>query len=189
MSDQKPGILLLHVCCAPCCGGVVESFLKENIRPAIFFYNPNIYPREEYELRKACLLSYIQRLGLSFFDADYEHDFWLDLVKGYEQAPERGARCSLCFDMRLARTARCAFENGYEIFATTNAVSRWKDRFQVHASGLKAAAVYPGLKFLECNWQTPQMQKLISQVSNREKFYRQRYCGCEYSIPGKMARN
>jgi predicted adenine nucleotide alpha hydrolase (AANH) superfamily ATPase len=189
MSDQKSGKLLLHACCAPCCGGVIESFLQDNIRPAVFFYNPNIYPRDEYELRKASLLAYIQRLGLSFIDADYDHACWLDAVKGHEQAPERGTRCSLCFDLRLACTARYAYQNGFETFATTNAVSRWKDRSQVHASGLKAAAVYPGLKFLECNWQTPAMQKLINQVSNREKFYRQRYCGCEYSRPENMAQN
>ncbi|KAL3892542.1 MAG: hypothetical protein SGPRY_015032, partial [Prymnesium sp.] len=152
----------------------------------IFFYNPNIHPREEYEIRKEENKRFAERMGTPFVDADYDTDEWFKRAKGMEFDPERGRRCTMCFDMRMERTAyvpsvipstpstpshascsshqdasRCslyAFENGFDCFTTTNATSRWKDQDQVNGSGFKAAAKYNFMPyFWKYDWQTDQM--------------------------------
>lgn len=99
-----------------------------------------------------------------------------------EYDPERGHRCSECFDMRMERTALYAHENGFHAIATTNSTSRWKDEKQVDASGFKAAARYPGLKYWQYEWQSDEMTLRKYQISATERFYKQEYCGCSYSL-------
>ena len=106
----------------------------------IFFYNPNIHPRKEYELRKQENKRYAEKLNIEFVDVDGDVDEWYRRARGMEFCAERGARCSMCFDMRLERTALHAYEHGFDSFTTTNATSRWKDEAQVNGSGIKAAA-------------------------------------------------
>lgn len=100
--------VLLHCCCAPCSSAIVECLLDNGVCPTLFFCNPNIYPREEYERRKAECIRHAGRLGLDFVDADYDHDGWVAEMRGLENEPERGARCLRCFTSRLRRTARYA---------------------------------------------------------------------------------
>ena len=119
----------------------------------VFFYNPNIHPRKEYEIRKTENKRYCEQLGIEFVDADYDADNWYERMKGMEFDPERGRRCTECFDMRMERTALYAHENGFQAIATTNATSRWKDANQVDSSGHRAAARYEGLKYWHQDWQ------------------------------------
>ena len=111
--------LLLHCCCAPCSGAIVESLVESGIRPGLFFSNSNIAPVEEYELRKAELIRYAAEFGLEVIDDDYDHHAWLSAVKGLERAPERGRRCTECFRFRLLRAAQYAAREGYDVLSTT----------------------------------------------------------------------
>ena len=136
--------VLLHSCCAPCSGAMVEEMVEEGLDVTIYFYNPNIHPREEYEIRKEENKRFAVKLGIPFVDADYDVDEWYKRAEGMEWCPERGTRCSMCFDMRMERTALHCKEHGFTHFTTTNATSRWKDEAQVNASGIRAAARYGG---------------------------------------------
>ncbi len=88
--------VLLHACCAPCSSAIIECMLQNDIRPTVFYFNPNIFPKEEYEIRKAESKRYVRALGLDFVDADYDHADWREQVKGLENEPERGRRCVKC---------------------------------------------------------------------------------------------
>ena len=109
-------------------------------------------------------------------------DEWYRRAKGMEFCPERGKRCSMCFDMRLERTALYAYENGFDSFTTTNATSRWKDEAQVNASGLKAAAKYPGVEYWLSDWQGEELTARKYRINAERRFYKQEYCGCSYSL-------
>ena len=97
--------LLLHSCCAPCAGEIMEAVAASQIDTTIYFYNPNIHPVQEYEIRKNENIRFAEKLGFDFIDADYDKDNWFERIKGLEDAPERGERCTVCFDMRFERSA------------------------------------------------------------------------------------
>lgn len=177
--------ILLHACCAPCSTAIVECLLENDIRPTLFYYNPNIFPDEEYEKRKAECLRHTQMLGLDFTDADYEHDKWLCEVSGLESEPERGARCLKCFKIRLAATAGYACEHGFRVFATTLATSRWKSLKQISEAGAYAAALFPGLVFWAQNWRKGGLSERRNELVRLYDFYNQQYCGCEFSMNDK----
>ncbi len=174
--------VLLHSCCAPCSGEVIEAIAASGIGMEIFFYNPNIHPREEYELRKSENIRFAEKLGIPFVDADYDTENWFQRVKGLEWEPERGARCTLCFDMRFERTALYAHERGYEVMTSCLGISRWKNIDQINASGVRAAARYPGLTYWTFNWRKKDGSQRMLEISKREHFYKQEYCGCVYSL-------
>lgn len=127
--------VLLHTCCAPCSSAIIEAMVQNGITPVIYYCNPNIYPREEYEIRKNECTRYAQSLGLEIVDADYDHENWLEAVKGLEGEPERGGRCLKCFKLRLLRTAQYARERGIKVITTTLASSRWKSLDQINEAG------------------------------------------------------
>jgi len=174
--------LLLHSCCAPCAGEVMEAVAASKIDTTVYFYNPNIHPIEEYELRKEENKRYCEALGFKFIDADYDKDNWFDRIKGLEDEPERGERCTKCFDMRFERSALFAYENNFSLFATTLGISRWKDLDQVNNSGLRAANRYDNLAFWDFNWRKQGGSSRMIEISKREEFYQQEYCGCVYSL-------
>ena len=174
--------LLLHSCCAPCAGEIMEAVAASKIKTTVYFYNPNIHPIQEYELRKEENKRYCQKLGLDFIDADYDKDNWFKRIKGLENEPERGERCTKCFDMRFERSALYAHENNFFLFATTLGISRWKDLDQVNNSGLRAADRYSGLNFWDFNWRKAGGSPRMIEISKREEFYQQEYCGCVYSL-------
>ena len=95
--------VLLHACCAPCSSAIVEWMLAHDIRPTIYYFNPNIWPLEEYEIRKQESKRHAESLGVRWIDGDYRHDEWRQAVCGLEHEPERGKRCSACFELRLRR--------------------------------------------------------------------------------------
>ena len=121
-------------------------------------------------------------MGLDFIDADYDKDNWFKRIKGLENEPERGERCTKCFDMRFERSALYAHENNFFLFATTLGISRWKDLDQVNNSGLRAADRYSGLNFWDFNWRKAGGSPRMIEISKREEFYQQEYCGCVYSL-------
>jgi len=174
--------LLLHSCCAPCAGEIMEAVAASEIKTTVYFYNPNIHPIEEYELRKEENKRYCEALEFNFIDADYDKDNWFDRIKGLEDQPERGERCTKCFDMRFERSALFAHENNFSLFATTLGISRWKDLGQVNKSGLKAARRYDDLTFWDFNWRKQGGSSRMIEISKREEFYQQEYCGCVYSL-------
>ena len=130
--------VLLHTCCAPCSSAIIEAMMKNGITPVIYYCNPNIYPLEEYLIRKDECTRYAQALGLEIVDADYDHENWLAAVKGLENEPERGGRCLKCFKLRLLRTAEYARDHGFKVITTTLASSRWKSLDQINEAGLWA---------------------------------------------------
>ena len=173
--------LLLHSCCAPCSGEVMEAMVTSDIDTTIFFYNPNIHPIEEYELRKQENMRYADKLGMPFIDADYDIDVWFERTKGQEDEPERGERCSTCFDLRFEITAKYASENGYDIVSSTLGISRWKDMNQINASGTRSSAPYK-IPYWDFNWRKKGGSSRMLELSKKEGFYQQEYCGCAYSL-------
>ena len=174
--------LLLHSCCAPCSGEVMEALLVSEIDFSIFFYNPNIHPVQEYELRKQENIWFAEKHGIPFIDADYDKDHWFLRIKGLEWEPERGARCTACFDMRFERTALYADEHGFPVMSSSLGISRWKDMNQINTSGERAVARYPGLIYWTYNWRKNGGGERMYEIAKRENFYKQEYCGCVYSL-------
>lgn len=174
--------VLLHICCAPCSAEIIESLADSEISFTIFFYNPNIHPSKEYETRKEESKNFACSRRIPFVDSDYDSDRWFKRTKGMEWEPERGKRCTICFDMRLEKTALFAKENGFRLFATSMGISRWKNMQQVNACGLRAALSYPGLTYWNINWRKKGGSQRMIEISKREHFYQQEYCGCIYSL-------
>ena len=174
--------VLLHCCCAPCSGGIIESLLESGIDLTVLFYNPNIHPKDEYEKRKSEIVRYALKMNIPFVDSDYAPDTWLERVKGLEQEPERGKRCSACFDIRLERAALFSTEHGFRVFTSSFGISRWKDMDQVNTSGTRAASRYPDLVYWTYNWRQKNGSARKRQITEREGFYQQNYCGCLYSL-------
>ena len=174
--------LLLHSCCAPCAGEIMEALFVSKIKTSVYFYNPNIHPIEEYEIRKDENKRFCDKLGFEFIDADYDKDNWFKRVKGLENEPERGKRCTKCFDIRFERSALYAKENSFKVFATTLGISRWKDMNQINEAGLRAASRYDEVKYWDFNWRKEGGSSRMIEISKREHFYQQEYCGCVYSL-------
>ena len=192
--------VLLHTCCAPCSSAIIEAMLQNGITPVIYYCNPNIYPREEYEIRKNECTRYAQALGLEIVDADYDHENWLCEMKGLENEPERGGRCLKCFKLRLLRTAQYARERGIKVITTTLASSRWKSLDQINEAGQWACTTPLGavdfsrlgvetvppddlVIWWNQNWRKGGLQERRNQILKEYDFYNQRYCGCEFSMP------
>lgn len=174
--------VLLHSCCAPCSGEVMEAMLASGIDYTIFFYNPNIHPLKEYELRKNENIRFAEQFGVPFVDADYDRDNWFARARGMENEPERGARCTMCFDMRFERAALYAHEHDFPVMTSSLGISRWKNMQQINDCGRRAAAPYPGLQYWDFNWRKGGGSARMIEISKREGFYQQEYCGCAYSL-------
>jgi len=178
--------LLLHSCCAPCSAELMEALLASGINFTIFFYNPNIHPQKEYEIRKNENIRYAQKMNVPFVDADYDTSPWFARVKGLESGPERGARCRACFELRLERTALYAYEHDFKVIVSSLGISRWKDMDQVNDCGAKAAQHYKGMVYWTRNWRKNGGSGRMYDISKREGFYMQEYCGCVYSLRDKQ---
>ena len=193
-------IVLLHTCCAPCSSAIIEAMMNSGITPVIYYCNPNIYPIEEYEIRKEECTRYAQALGLEIVDADYDHENWLEAMKGMENEPERGGRCLKCFKLRLLRTAQYARRRGIKVITTTLASSRWKSLDQINEAGQWAVSkVNDAVEAIQHdennippddrqviwwdqNWRKGGLQERRNQILKEYDFYNQLYCGCEFSM-------
>lgn len=181
---QVPGgasRVLLHCCCAPCSGAIVECMAANGIEPVIFFSNSNIVPLQEYEKRRAEVLRYAAEFGFAVVDDEYDHPSWLCAVKGLENEPERGARCLECFKFRLLRAARYASSHGLTVLTTTLASSRWKDLAQVDEAGKWACGQVEGVSWWGQNWRKGGLQPRRAEIIREQGFYNQSFCGCEFS--------
>ena len=195
--------VLLHTCCAPCSSAIIEALMHSGITPVIYYCNPNIYPQEEYEIRKEECTRYAQALGLEIVDADYDHENWLAQMRGLENEPERGGRCLKCFKLRLLRTAEYARRRGIKVMTTTLASSRWKSLDQINQAGRwasdnlsqispqlvddyrqEAETAPPGniVTWWDQNWRKGGLQERRLQIIKEYDFYNQQYCGCEFSM-------
>lgn len=174
--------LLLHSCCAPCAGDIMEKLLQAGIDYHIYFYNPNIHPLQEYEIRKDENKRFADKHNIPFIDADYDKDNWFERVRGLEWEPERGKRCTACFDMRFERTALYAQENGFSLISSTLGISRWKDMNQINGCGERAAERYDGMAYWTYNWRKKGGAARMYEIAKKENFYKQEYCGCVYSM-------
>lgn len=184
IASEVPGggkQVLLHACCAPCSGAIVECLVRGGVEPVLFFSNSNITPREEYERRREECRRYAAFWGIPFIEDEYDHEAWLAAVRGLEAEPERGARCLQCFRYRLGRAAAYAAEHGPGVLSTTLASSRWKSLDQVGQAGAEACARVPGVLWWDRNWRKGGLQERRGQIIREMNFYNQRYCGCEFS--------
>lgn len=179
--------VLLHTCCAPCSSAIIEFLMSHEMEPVIYYCNPNIYPYEEYLIRKNECTRYARELGLEIVDADYDHQAWLETVRGLEDEPERGGRCAACFRMRLLQSARYARERGISVITTTLASSRWKSLEQIDEAGrwacsmVNAEAGDEAVRWWEKNWRKGGLQERRNQIIKEYGFYNQQWCGCEFS--------
>lgn len=179
--------VLLHTCCAPCSSAIIEFLMSHEMEPVIYYCNPNIYPYEEYLIRKNECTRYARELGLEIVDADYDHQTWLETVRGLEDEPERGGRCAACFRMRLLQSARYARERGISVITTTLASSRWKSLEQIDEAGRWACSVVnaeagdEAVRWWEKNWRKGGLQERRNQIIKEYGFYNQQWCGCEFS--------
>jgi hypothetical protein len=180
--DISPNLpkLLLHVCCGPCSTEVIGRLAKDH-GLVLYFFNPNIFPKEEHDRRLDEAEKYARDHGIPFIPAPYDHEGWLAAVKGLEAEPEGGKRCAACFALRLSAAARKARDEGAELFTTTLTISPHKDARVVNAAG-EAAARAQGLHFLAADFKKMDGFLRSCRLAREAGMYRQDYCGCEFSV-------
>ncbi|MDD4271768.1 MAG: epoxyqueuosine reductase QueH [Patescibacteria group bacterium] len=178
MPDNKPK-LLLHICCVGC-GVYVSQLLKQDYEVRLFFYNPNIWPEEEYKKRLTEAEKIAGEFNLELVKSEYEHDKWLKAVSGHESDPERGERCIICYNFRLTAAAVMAKKLNCDYLTTTLTTSPHKNALAINKIGEQAAVKY-GLKFLNQDFKKQDGFKKSSALSRELGLYRQNYCGCEFS--------
>lgn len=182
--SAKP-TLLLHSCCGPCSSYVLE-YLQPYFKITVFYFNPCIFPSDEYIHRKSVQKDLIKKMNekgadILFHDADYDHDSFLELVKGHENDPECGERCHICYRQRLLKTAELASEKNFDFFTTTLTVSPYKNAMILNELGLEIARSY-NVSYLTSDFKKKEGYKRSVELSKVYKLYRQDYCGCEFSM-------
>ena len=179
-ADEAPR-LLLHSCCAPCSSHCL-SVLVPLAKVTIFYFNPNIYPYEEYLKRKSEQIRLLKQAypQVDFLDCDYDHNLFLRAAKGLEEEKEGGARCSKCFELRLTVAARAAKAGGFDMFATTLTVSPHKNAPLINAVG-RAVGEREGVEFLPSDFKKQDGYLHSIRLSQEFSLYRQNYCGCEFA--------
>ncbi len=177
--DYKPTILL-HSCCGPCSSSVIDT-LKDHFKITIYYYNPNIEPKEEYEKRKSEQIRLIKELGnIDYIDSDYDNASFLKVAKGYEEEKEGGLRCSKCFYLRMENTALKAKEKGFDYFGTTLTVSPHKNSQVINEIG-KEIEEKTGIKYLFSDFKKHNGYLKSIELAKKYNLYRQDYCGCHFS--------
>ncbi|MBU2590440.1 MAG: epoxyqueuosine reductase QueH [Nitrospinota bacterium] len=171
--------MLLHICCAPCSTSVIER-LRGEYDITLFFYNPNVEPLEEYQERLEETRRFAAEIGVEMIEAEYDNVAWCEAVKGYEDEPEKGKRCPICFDIRLKKTAEYAAQNGFDLFTTTLSVSSHKDHLVINQIGQEAGEEL-GVKFYQANFKKGEGFKRSLDLSKVHCLRRQNYCGCIFS--------
>lgn len=177
MSERKEKFLLLS-CCAPCSCAVIKILAEQGADFAVVFYNPNIRPYAEYLKRRDENSRVCAFYGVPFIELEYDNERWCTLTQGLENEPERGKRCSICFEMRLKRVMEYALANGYTQVASVLGVSRWKNLAQVNAAA-EAAAAQTGATYLQIEGRKGGRQELRAALIKELNLYNQTYCGCQ----------
>lgn len=175
--------LLLHSCCAPCSSAVLES-LARHFKITVFYYNPNISPQEEYSHRvreqKRFLSQFPPAASVSFLEGAYQPERFFQIAKGLEQEPEGGARCALCYELRLRQTAQLAKEMGFDYFTTTLSISPYKDAEKLNAIGRRLSQEY-SVDYLFSDFKKKGRYQRSIALSREYSLYRQEFCGCPFS--------
>ncbi|SHI47253.1 epoxyqueuosine reductase QueH [Pseudobutyrivibrio xylanivorans] len=175
--------LLLHSCCGPCSSYCIE-YLSQYFNITVFYYNPNIYPDEEYYHRVKEQQRFIEAFPtkhpVSFIEGDYDKNRFYEIAKGLEHEPEKGARCHKCYELRLRRTAEVALEKSFDFFTTTLTISPMKDSQVLNEIGIRIGEEV-GVAWLPSDFKKKEGFKRSTQLSAEYDMYRQDYCGCVYS--------
>ena len=184
---NKEGVvpsLLLHSCCGPCSSYCIE-YLSQYFNVTVFYYNPNIYPDDEYYHRvkeqKRFIEAFPTKHPVAFIEGDYDKDHFYEIAKGLEHEPEKGARCHKCYDLRLRRTAFVAKEKGFDFFTTTLTISPMKDSQVLNEIGIRISDEV-GVKWLPSDFKKKEGYKRSTELSKEYDMYRQDYCGCVFSF-------
>lgn len=177
--------LLLHSCCGPCSTYVI-TYLTGYFDITILYYNPNIYPYDEYLKRKEEQIKVIKEIekihNVDIMDCDYDNNLYNKLICGLEKEPERGKRCKVCYQMRMEKAAKLAKENNYDYFCTTLSVSPYKNANLINEIGKFLEEKYK-IKWLYSDFKKKDGYKKSIELSHKYNLYRQNYCGCIYSKP------
>ena len=180
---RRPRVLL-HSCCGPCSSAVLENLIR-NFEVTLLWYNPNLYPQEEFDRRFATQLELIEKMGLAedvpVLAESRKHEDYLARVKGLENEPEGGARCTECFRQRLVECAKLAKQYGFDYFCTTLTLSRHKDAVRINALGEEIGKAF-GVAWLPSDFKKRGGEERSRQLSAQYGLYRQNYCGCEFSM-------
>lgn len=180
---EKKKTLLLHACCAPCSSYVLE-YLSKYFDITLFFYNPNIYPEEEFRFREDELRRLIGEMplpsGVNIISGRYDPSEFFDIARGYEELPEGDERCRRCYALRLEESARAAKEGGFDYFCTTLSISPYKNAEWLNTIGKEMSEKY-GVGYLFSDFKKKNGYKRSCQLSEQYSLYRQDYCGCVFS--------
>ena len=183
---EKKEKLLLHSCCSVCSSHVI-SVLAPEYELSVFYYNPNIWPEDEYIHRKEEQIRLLQEAdfccGVGYYDLDYDHNEYLECVKGLENEPENGARCSVCFRLRLEKTASFALDHGFDCFCTTLTVSPHKNSAVINAIGEEVSEKY-GIRWIHSDFKKKDGYLHSTRLAKEYGLYRQDFCGCEFAWRG-----
>ncbi|CUU46618.1 epoxyqueuosine reductase QueH [Clostridium beijerinckii] len=189
VKNEEVPTLLLHSCCAPCSSYVLE-YLSQYFKITIFFYNPNIYPMEEYTRRVAEQKGLISEMKVKneirFIEGKYDTESFYKLTKGLKEEKEGGVRCFNCYELRLNEAAIMAKEKGYDYFTTTLSISPHKNSAKLNEIGKKLSEKYD-VKYLYSDFKKKEGYKRSIELSKQYKLYRQDYCGCVFSKNERMS--
>lgn len=181
---MSEGKLLLLSCCAPCSCGVIKHLALQGRVFTVLFYNPNIDTETEYKKRLLENQRVCDKYGVPFISLSYEPEVWEKAIRGLENEPERGKRCSVCFELRLRRAAQYAKDNGFTTFSSVLGISRHKDLDQVNAAAARAQQSV-GIRYDMTNWRKGGLEELRRALNQEMQLYNQNYCGCAFSKKGK----
>lgn len=181
--EGKVPKLFLHSCCAPCSSYVLE-YLSEYFEITVFYYNPNIYPPQEYEERageqKRFIEQFPARYPISYVEGNYDTKRFYEMAKGLEHIPEGGERCFRCYELRMREAAMLAKEGGYDFFTTTLSISPLKNAQKLNEIG-EALQAELGIRHLPSDFKKKGGYQRSTQLSKEYELYRQNYCGCVFS--------
>ncbi len=173
---MKENDILVHACCGPCSTASIERLLEDGWNPVLYFSNSNIFPEEEATKRYEALLEVAKVYSLQVIHEHYDHQSWLEAIKGQEGEPEGGGRCKLCFTYNLKEASEKAQELGFQHFTTTLTVSRFKNSMLIFSVGEQFPLFEP------INFKKKGGFEKSVRLSKELGIYRQDYCGCEFSL-------
>ena len=179
---KKPK-MFVQICCAPD-ALYVMALLGKDYDVSGFFYNPNIHPREEYDLRFEETQKVAAILGFEIIEGPYDDSRWHSITTKFKDEPEKGRRCDVCYALRLEQTAKKGAELGFDIFTTVMSLSPWKKADVMNKIGKMFGRRFQ-IQFLEANFKKKDGFKKSAELSKQHNLYRQDYCGCIYSIRGQ----
>lgn len=181
--EEKVPKLFLHSCCAPCSSYVLE-YLSQYFEITVFYYNPNIYPPEEYreraEEQKRLIEHFPAKYPISYVEGAYDTGRFYDMARGMEKLPEGGERCFACYELRMREAALLAKEGGYDYFTTTLSISPLKNAQKINEIG-EALEKELGVRHLPSDFKKKNGYKRSTELSREYELYRQNYCGCVFS--------